>query len=84
MREELEKYWKGFNFGNWCGEVDVRDFIQKNYKPYTGDSSFLCGATERTKKLWDKVMVLMKEESEKGILDAETKIPAGITAYGSG
>lgn len=84
MREELEKYWKGFNFGNWCSEVDVRDFIQKNYKPYTGDDSFLCGATERTKKLWDKVIVLMKEESEKGILDAETKIPAGITAYGSG
>jgi len=82
--ENLKKYWEGFNLGNWCDEVDLRGFIQKNYKPYTGDSSFLSDATERTKKLWNKVMALMKEESEKGILDAETKIPAGITAYGSG
>ncbi len=82
--ENLKKYWEGFNFGNWCEEVDLRGFIQKNYKPYTGDSSFLSSATERTKKLWDKVMSLMKEESEKGILDAETKIPSGINAYDSG
>lgn len=76
--------WFGFNKGIWESEINVRDFIQKNYTPYEGDDSFLAGPTERTKKVWDKVMSLMKEENEKGILDAETKIPSGITAYGAG
>ncbi len=84
MEDCYVKHWDGFNGGVWREEVDVRDFIQKNYKPYEGDDSFLSEATERTKKLWEKVMELMKEEHKKGILDAETKIPAGITAYSAG
>ena len=70
--------------GQWVENVDVRDFIQKNYTPYTGDESFLAGATEETKNLWEKVQFLMGEERKKGILDTETKIPAGITAHPPG
>ncbi|AFZ42763.1 formate acetyltransferase [Halothece sp. PCC 7418] len=70
--------------GQWVENIDVRDFIQKNYTPYTGDESFLVGATEETKNLWEKVQLLMEEERKKGILDTETKIPAGITAHAPG
>lgn len=70
--------------GQWVENIDVRDFIQKNYTPYTGDESFLVGATKETKKLWEKVQFLMGEERKKGILDTETKIPAGITAHAPG
>ena len=66
MEDCYVKHWDGFNGGVWREEVDVRDFIQKNYKPYEGDDSFLSEATERTKKLWEKVMELMKEEHKKG------------------
>lgn len=79
------KQWEGFNTdGEWTNEVNVRDFIQRNYKPYTGDDSFLSGPTERTTKLWEKVSELMKEELKKGILDVETKIPSTITSHGPG
>lgn len=78
------KEWKSFVKGKWIDEVDVRDFIQKNYAPYEGDDSFLVPATDRTKKLWDKVLDLMKIEREKGILDAETKIVSQIAAFGPG
>ena len=54
--------WKNFNSGNWKKEIDVRDFIQKNYTPYEGDEAFLAGPTERTQKLWDKVQELYKKE----------------------
>jgi formate C-acetyltransferase len=70
--------------GQWVENIDVRDFIQKNYTPYTGDESFLVGATEQTKSLWDKVQLLMGVEREKGILDTDTKVPAGITAHAPG
>ena len=80
MRHE----WNEFVSGEWTVEVDVRDFIQKNYTPYEGDGSFLSEATEKTKKLWEKVLVLMKEENEKVVLDAEEKIPSSITAHGPG
>ncbi|MFP4254289.1 MAG: formate C-acetyltransferase [Halothece sp.] len=70
--------------GQWVENVDVRDFIQKNYTPYNGNESFLVGATNRTKKLWEKVQSLMLAEREKGILDADTKVPAGITAHAPG
>ena len=70
--------------GQWVENIDVRDFIQKNYTPYTGDESFLVGATKETKNLWGKVQFLMGEERKKGILDTETKIPAGMTAHGPG
>ena len=60
------KQWNTFNKGEWTHEIDVRDFIQKNYTPYTGDESFLSGATERTLKLWDKVLKLYEKEKENG------------------
>ena len=60
--------WKGFNSGNWKNEIDVRDFIQKNYTPYEGDDSFLASATERTEKLWDKVLKLYEKERKKGMI----------------
>ncbi|PHV70391.1 formate acetyltransferase [Sporanaerobium hydrogeniformans] len=76
--------WNGFVQGEWSREVNVRDFIQKNYTPYEGDDSFLAGATERTLKLWAEALELMKKEREKGILDVETKIPSTITSHGPG
>lgn len=75
---------KGFIEGKWIHKVDVRDFIQRNYKPYEGDDIFLTGATDRTKNLWKEVSDLFKIENEKGILDAETKLPSSITTYGEG
>lgn len=76
--------WQEFTTGKWTKEVNVRDFIQKNYTPYTGDESFLTGATKATETLWDEVKELMGQEREKGVLDVETKIPSSITAYGPG
>ena len=80
------KQWDGFNkSGEWTSEIDVRGFIQANYKPYEGDSTFLAGATEKTKKLWDKVLELYKKERENGgVLDADCKTPSSINAYGAG
>ena len=63
--------WEGFTSGRWQIEIDVQNFIQKNYTPYEGDSSFLAGATDRTKSIWDQVLELVKEEHKKGVLDAE-------------
>ena len=57
--------WKGFEKGEWKRQIDVRNFIQKNYTPYEGNSSFLAGTTEKTKKLWDKVLELYKKERGK-------------------
>lgn len=82
--EFLTQPWHGFKTGTWTKEVNVRDFIQKNYTPYTGDESFLTDATSCTHNLWTEVKLLMKEEREKGILDTETKIPSTITAYPAG
>ncbi|OON95424.1 MAG: formate C-acetyltransferase [Epulopiscium sp. Nele67-Bin005] len=79
------KQWEGFSVeGEWTTDVDVRDFIQRNYTPYEGNDEFLAGPTERTTKLWEDVMVLMKEEIKKGVLDAETKVPSTITSHGPG
>lgn len=78
------KQWNTFNKGEWTHEIDVRDFIQKNYTPYTGDESFLSGATERTLKLWDKVLKLYEKEKENGVLDVDTKTPSGINRYEAG
>ena len=77
------KEWNGFVQGEWTKEVNVRDFIQKNYTPYEGDDSFLADATERSLKLWAEASELMKKEREKGILDAETKIPSTLTSHGA-
>ncbi len=77
--------WDGFKKGEWKKLIDVRDFIQTNYKPYTGDDSFLADATDRTKKLWQEVLELYKKEREKGgVLDADTKTPSAINAYEAG
>ena len=79
------KQWKGFNkLGEWTKEIDVRGFIQSNYTPYLGDDSFLKGPTQRTQKLWDKVLELYEEERKKGVLDVDTKTPSAVNAYGAG
>ena len=75
--------WEGFQGKNWVNSVDVRDFIQCNYTPYDGDETFLEGPTEATDKLWGKLQELQKEERAKGgVLDMETEVVSGITAYG--
>ena len=78
--------WKGFSQnGNWTQEIDVRGFIQENYTPYLGDDSFLAPATEKTKKLWNKVLDLYeKERKNGGVLDADTKTPSTINGYDAG
>ncbi|MBD2577109.1 formate C-acetyltransferase [Oscillatoria sp. FACHB-1406] len=76
--------WNEFNPGNWTKEVDVRDFIQKNYTPFEGDESFLVGATSRTEELWQQVAQLMIKEREKGILDADTAIASTIVSHAPG
>jgi len=80
----MRKEWAGFRAGNWDREVDVREFIQLNYTPYIGDESFLAGPTSDTNQLWEEVLELCKLENEKVVLDAETKIPSTITAFGPG
>ncbi len=78
--------WNGFNLGDWQDEINVRDFIQKNYTPYEGDSSFLAGTTEKTKKLWDEVLELYKKEhdSEGGVLDIDTKTVSTVSSHEAG
>ncbi len=78
--------WKNFNTnGNWTKEIDVRDFIQRNYTPYEGDDSFLANATPKTEKLWKKVLDLYeKERKNGGVLDADTKTPSTINGYEAG
>ena len=77
--------WDGFRGEIWQEEINVRDFIQKNYTPYDGDESFLTGPTSRTEKLWNHVQKLQKEEREKGgVLECETEVVSGLTAYDPG
>ena len=78
--------WNGFTLGDWQDEINVRDFIQKNYTPYEGDSSFLAGATEKTKKLWDEVLELYQKEhdSEGGVLDIDTKTVSTVSSHEAG
>ena len=75
-----------FNSGDWENTIDLRDFIQKNYTPYDGDGSFLTGPTERTKKLWEELSVLLEKErnSPGRVLDADTKVISGITSHPAG
>ena len=81
----MEQEWNSFVGGVWQKEINVRDFIQKNYTPYEGDDSFLAGPTQATKDLWDQVMELSAEERAKGgVLDMDTKIISGITSHGPG
>ena len=77
--------WNGFDGSLWKEEVNVRDFIQKNYKPYDGDERFLAGPTDATNKLWGVLQGLQKEERAKGgVLDMDTEIVSGITAHEPG
>ena len=77
--------WNGFNGRLWKQEINVRDFIQNNYTPYDGDESFLAGPTDATNKLWGKLQELQKQErANGGVLDMETKVVTGLTAYGPG
>ena len=81
MRQE----WASFHEGIWEKEINVRDFIQRNYHPYEGDESFLQGPTEATKKLWEQVMELSRQEREKGgVLDMDTSVISTITSHGPG
>lgn len=78
------KEWNDFEEGKWCEEINVRDFIQRNYTPYEGDGSFLAAPTEATTKLWDQVLELMDKEIEKGILDTDTKVISTIVSHDAG
>ena len=78
------KQWEGFEKGEWTKEIDVRNFIQKNYTPYTGNEDFLASATEKTSKLWGKVLNLYEKEKENGVLDVDVKTPSGINRYEAG
>ncbi len=80
----MRKEWTGFNAGNWNDEIDVRDFIQRNYEPYHGDHSFLEGPTVRTQKVWDICNDLLKEELKKGVLDIDTDTVSGIDSFKPG
>ncbi|MBQ1259788.1 MAG: formate C-acetyltransferase [Clostridia bacterium] len=77
--------WNGFVPGKWQEKIDVRDFIQKNYTPYEGDESFLCGPTARTSALMDKLQALFKKEAENGgVLDVDAETVTSLTAYAPG
>ncbi|MBE6153507.1 MAG: formate C-acetyltransferase [Firmicutes bacterium] len=76
--------WKRFKEGNWCNEINVSDFIQKNYKAYNEDESFLSGTTEKTNKVWNKCSELLKEELEKHVLDIDVDHMSAINAFEAG
>ncbi len=84
-RKKMRQEWRGFSGTRWTEEIDVREFIQKNYTEYLGDESFLEGPTEATDRLWGKVQELQKEERAKGgVLDMETDVVSDVDAYGAG
>ncbi|MFJ1811163.1 MULTISPECIES: formate C-acetyltransferase [unclassified Streptomyces] len=76
--------WRGFAGTRWRELIDVRDFIQANYTPYEGDASFLTGATDRTRAVWERVGSLFPEERARGILDVDTATPSTITSHAPG
>ncbi len=80
----MDSAWQGFNAGLWTDEIDVRNFIQKNYALYEGNDAFLAGPTEKTKAVWAKCHKLIVEEMKKGILDVETKTISGIDNFAPG
>jgi len=84
MMDETPVYYRDFTPGIWNNEVDVRDFIQKNYMPYEGDATFLSGATDNTKLLWQQVMNLMVKEQKTGVIDADTELVSSIVSHGPG
>jgi formate C-acetyltransferase len=81
--EARDNAWRGFKAGPWHKRINVRDFIQRNYTPYVGDSSFLAGATARTREVWEKLLPMIAEETRKGVLDV-SQVPSSIVAHGPG
>ena len=81
---ELKGIQNCFKGNIWKEEINVRDFIQNNYTPYDGDDSFLVGSTDKTRKVWNKLTELFVIEREKGVLDAETRLPQSLETYGPG
>ena len=80
----LPAAWAGFVTGPWTDNVDVRDFIQRNYTPYTGDADFLAGPTARTTGIWDKLSAMFPAEREKGVYDVDPTTPSTITSHAPG
>lgn len=78
--------WNEFEKGDWQSEINVRDFIQRNYTPYEGNSNFLANPTEKTKKLWDEVLELYKQEKAApgGVLDIDTKTVSTVASHEAG
>ncbi|WP_348647961.1 formate C-acetyltransferase [Bowdeniella massiliensis] len=82
--DTTQEAWRGFTTGRWSETIDVRDFIQRNYTPYEGDSAFLVPATERTTHIWNELSKMFPEEREKGVYDIDPHTPASITAHAPG
>ena len=80
----MNNYWRNFNTGNWCQNINVEEFIRLNYKKYLGDESFLSSTTDKTNKVWDKCQTLLQEELKKGVLDIEVNKMSGINAFEAG
>jgi formate C-acetyltransferase len=81
----MQEAWEGFVPGRWVEEIDVRDFIQKNYTPYYGGGEFLKGPSEKTRRLWERCKALLAEEIKKGgVLDIDTNTVSTITSHGPG
>lgn len=84
LTDETPSYYRGFKNGTWNTEIDVRDFIQKNYTQYDGDASFLSAPTDTTQLLWQQVLNLMIKEQKVGVLDADTELVSSIVSHGAG
>ena len=84
LSDDTPSQYRSFNTGTWLTEIDVRDFIQKNYTPFDGDAEFLVGPTDTTKLLWQEVLNLMIKEQKEGVLDADTEIVSSIVSHGPG
>src|SRR6478735_6547065 len=76
--------WAGFTTGQWADGIDVRDFIQRNYRPYEGDDRFLAGPTARTTAVWAQIAAMFPEERAKGIYDVDAHTPSTITSHAPG
>ncbi|MEO1023766.1 MAG: formate C-acetyltransferase [Bacteroidota bacterium] len=84
LMDNTPSYYRGFTPGTWNTEIDVRDFIQKNYTPFEGDASFLSGPTDTTQLLWQQVLNLMVKEQKEGVLDADSELVSSIVSHGPG